>query len=343
MSNVKPKTGNHLHRKLRDILCKDIYTGKYPDGAFLPAEREMAKKYGVSRVTVRGTLARMEQEGLISRRQGDGTRIHLRTSGFQSDMDIIVVLAPAENPFFSSFINHFDAAAEANDTMVVFKAIGKNTMEDILFKFYQRGIRNAVVWPYDAPFCNDAFRRLRGLGMNIVLFDRVTDSGVVDCVSVDNEDAVIMLYKYLHKTCSSEVAYLGWENHVITSNMARESAFAGMGDKNLIYRLPWKREDDVDPDISAVMEKMPHGIKGIICGNGIIGIGVKKYCLSRRKNLTVACIDNLPGADTLSLTTYAQPMAKLASEVYTRLLLQGKQGENWNAKTIYIKGALIRR
>ena len=343
MIKEKRKSGNHLYRKLRDIISKDIYLGKYPDGSFLPAERDIAKKYGVSRVTVRGTLSKMEGEGLISRRQGDGTRVQLRKSGFQGDMDLIAVIAPTENPFFASFINHLDAAAEANDAMVVFKAIGQNTMEDILFRFYQRDIRNAVVWPYDEPLCKDAFIRLRGLGMNIVLFDRVTDSGIADCISVDNVDAVLALYKYLSAKCAGDVAYIGWENKIITSNMERESAFTRAAGNEHVYRLPWKRERDTDADISAVMKIIPRSVKGVLCGNGVIGIGVKQYCISAKRDIAVACIDNLPGADTLSLNTYAQPMRELAAEVYERLLLQGKKADNWKAETIYIKGTLIRR
>lgn len=343
MIKKKRNNGHLLQRKLRDILSRDIYMGRYPDGAFLPTERDMAKKYGVSRVTVRGTLAKMEKEGLITRRQGDGTRIHLRKSGYNGDMDIIAVIAPAENPFFASFISNFDEAAEANDAMVVFKAVGRHTMEDILFRFYQREIRNVVVWPYDEQICDDAFIRLRGLGMNIVLFDRVTKSGIADCVSVDNADAIVTLYRHLHAKCGGDVAYIGWENNVITSNRERERAFVEITDHGLVYHLPWKRESDTDADVSKIMKRMPRSIKGVLCGNGVIGIGVKKYCISSGNRLAVACVDNLPGADTLLLTTYAQPMKKLANEAYARLLMQGKQAKRWKAETYCMKGTLIRR
>ncbi len=337
------RNGLLLHRKLRDIISRDIYTGKYRDGSFLPPERVLAERYGVSRVTVRGTLARMEEDGLISRQQGNGTRVKLRTSGFRTAMDTIAVVAPGENPFFASFISNFDTAAEAKDAMVVFKSIGQSSMEDILFRFYQRDIRNAVVWPYDECLCDDALKRLRGIGMNIVLFDRVINTGFADCVSVDNVDAVTKLYEYLCVKSRGEVAYIGWDNNVITSNTERESAYRKLAGEDGVYRLPWRREREPEEDVAELMTRIPKGIKGVLCGNGMIGICVKKYCMKRRRNMDVACIDNLPGAEALSLTVYEQPMKKLACEVYARLLLQAGRGDDWRAETTYVKGRLRRR
>jgi len=332
-----------LHQKLRRILCRQIFEGVYPDGVLLPAERELAEKYGMSRVTVRNTLAGMEKEGVVTRRQGHGTRVSLLKNGFPGKMEIITVIAPAENPFFASFISSFETCAEERDALVVFKAIGKRRMEDMLFRFYERSIRNAVIWPYDETINIDALAKLRGLGMNLVIFDRVVDGGVADCLSVNNADAIKKLYAYLRGKCGSDITYIGWDNDVISSNRERESAFAAIsGDLN-IHRLPWRRESDVDADVALLMKIIPRNIRGVLCGNGVIGIAVKRYVDAHSKNFQVACVDDLPGAGSLSLTAYAQPMRQLATAACRLLAGQNEKAGVWKAENIYIKGNLQRR
>lgn len=332
-----------LQQKLRSALARDIYQGVYGDGDLLPTERELAEQHHVSRVTVRGTMARMQAEGLVVRRQGHGTRVKLRRSGFPGAMETIAVIAPAQNPFFASFISRLDAAAEAHDAIVVFKAAGGQPMQDTLFRFYERNIRNIVVWPYDEMINIDSFVRLRGLGMNLVIFDRIVHSGMADCVSVDNDDAIKTLYRHLQARCGKSIVYIGWENDVLTSNTEREKAFTLIRGGDSVYRLPWRKEQGVDRDVAAVLRGIPRDTQGILCGNGMIGIAVRRYCAQHERDVHVACVDDLQGAEALSLTAYAQPMEELASIAHERLSWQNAEADTWKARTVYLKGKLIVR
>lgn len=56
-------------------LRHDILSGAYPAGEHLPPERQLAERLGVSRLTLRAGLARLEAEGLVRARQGDGVRV----------------------------------------------------------------------------------------------------------------------------------------------------------------------------------------------------------------------------------------------------------------------------
>ncbi len=59
--------------RLVDRLIDDIVDGAVAIGAPLPPERELAETFGVNRATIRQAVARLEQIGLVSRRQGSGT------------------------------------------------------------------------------------------------------------------------------------------------------------------------------------------------------------------------------------------------------------------------------
>jgi DNA-binding FadR family transcriptional regulator len=55
---------------IADLLRDDILSGRYGVGDLLPSERELARHLGANRTTIREGLNRLEQLGLIERRQG---------------------------------------------------------------------------------------------------------------------------------------------------------------------------------------------------------------------------------------------------------------------------------
>jgi len=66
--------------QVADALIRDIETDRYPVGTLLPSEHELSDRYGVSRHTLREAMRRLAERGLISRKQGIGTRVTSRTA-----------------------------------------------------------------------------------------------------------------------------------------------------------------------------------------------------------------------------------------------------------------------
>lgn len=59
-----------MYRKVAADLGREIGEGRYGSGGRLPAEGELAERYGVSRGTVRQAMALLRTEGLIASRRG---------------------------------------------------------------------------------------------------------------------------------------------------------------------------------------------------------------------------------------------------------------------------------
>jgi GntR family transcriptional regulator len=59
--------------QLSELLEHEIVSGRWQPGLRLPSEFELCEHFAVSRTTVRQALGRLEQEGLVSRRKGQGT------------------------------------------------------------------------------------------------------------------------------------------------------------------------------------------------------------------------------------------------------------------------------
>jgi GntR family transcriptional regulator len=61
------------HQRITVELEREIRSGRVPRGARLPGELSLARRFGVSRNTVRAALAELNQAGLIATRTGKGS------------------------------------------------------------------------------------------------------------------------------------------------------------------------------------------------------------------------------------------------------------------------------
>lgn len=59
--------------QLAELLEEEIVSSRWVPGMRVPSENELCARYGLSRTTIRQALARLEQEGLVSREKGRGT------------------------------------------------------------------------------------------------------------------------------------------------------------------------------------------------------------------------------------------------------------------------------
>jgi GntR family transcriptional regulator, hexuronate regulon transcriptional repressor len=71
---------SRLYQEIARKLVEELAAGKYPIGSRLPAERDLAARYGVSRPTIRETMIALEVQGLIEVRIGAGAYV-LRLPG----------------------------------------------------------------------------------------------------------------------------------------------------------------------------------------------------------------------------------------------------------------------
>ncbi len=70
--SIKSGSQDRLYQDLARSLIEELAAGRYPVGTRLPAERELAALYGVSRPTVREAIIALEVMGLVEVRIGAG-------------------------------------------------------------------------------------------------------------------------------------------------------------------------------------------------------------------------------------------------------------------------------
>ncbi len=82
---LRPVEKQRVAEEIVEQLRSLILTGQYPPGAKLPPERELSKRLGVNRASLREALKKLEHLGLVRIRQGDGTRVQnfMETGGIE--------------------------------------------------------------------------------------------------------------------------------------------------------------------------------------------------------------------------------------------------------------------
>ncbi|WP_246113849.1 winged helix-turn-helix domain-containing protein [Streptomyces montanus] len=85
MSSGQGIDGGREFQRVAETLLSRISGGAYPEGSFLPPQRELAAELGVSRDTVQRVLRMLADEDWIESRQGRGSRVlksqRIRSSG----------------------------------------------------------------------------------------------------------------------------------------------------------------------------------------------------------------------------------------------------------------------
>ena len=82
-----------MYIKIHNQIKRDIENKKYRVGERIPAERQLASKFNVSRMTLRQAIKTLEDEGILERRLGSGTyvssqKVQEKMSGIMSFTDI---------------------------------------------------------------------------------------------------------------------------------------------------------------------------------------------------------------------------------------------------------------
>lgn len=75
MSLIQTKS---IAGQVEELLRGRIRDGVYAPGSRIPSESDLSDEFGVSRATVRTVLAKLSVNGLILRKQGDGTYVNVR-------------------------------------------------------------------------------------------------------------------------------------------------------------------------------------------------------------------------------------------------------------------------
>lgn len=86
-----------LYQQVYDLLLERITSGEFQIGSQLPTEKELCEQFGVSRITIRSAMDKLEAKGLVQRDIGRGTFVdepkinspHIRLHSFSKEIEAL--------------------------------------------------------------------------------------------------------------------------------------------------------------------------------------------------------------------------------------------------------------
>jgi len=87
-SVIENRSDASLYKQIYLILRTRILNGEYPNQSVLPGEMEMARQFGVSRITAKRALNDLAAEGLCLRKRGIGSIVTFKPSAGPLQADV---------------------------------------------------------------------------------------------------------------------------------------------------------------------------------------------------------------------------------------------------------------
>jgi DNA-binding LacI/PurR family transcriptional regulator len=103
------KSRDSITRSAVETLGGEVRAGKYAAGTPMPSENRLCARFGVSRMTVRVILARLERDGLIYRQQGRGTFAYPPAAAVKPVAFWLKDLGKVSSPYMSELIAGADS------------------------------------------------------------------------------------------------------------------------------------------------------------------------------------------------------------------------------------------
>lgn len=199
------------YRQLAEILKGKIESGEEAPWR-LPAERELAVLYGVSRQTVRQALALLAEEGVIEKRRGSGSYVNRETSEREKS---IAVITPAEEEglFLPVYRDIQNVCIAAGCSVQIFSTGNRVSRErEILRSLLEHPVSGICAEGSISAFPNpnlDLYRHLKNTGVSIIFLNG-SYPGLEDAVdvSMNNEAGGYLAVRHLMERNHTRIAFL---------------------------------------------------------------------------------------------------------------------------------------
>jgi LacI family transcriptional regulator len=365
------------HQLIYDKLCNDIIKGIYKPGEKLPTENELAEMFGTSRPTIGRAMRDLQQKGLITRRQGQGTFVKQSTKPSNRTLGLLIhwQIRPAQttnSTIFSIMVpellkhaSHYGYSLLLNDIPVENDSDYAEQAQAICKRLLASHVAGVFFTPLELTKNNvlneNIAEQLNRAGIALVLLDRdLTDSchrSRFDIVGINNEQSSLILTHHLIelgckkidfvcgtvKTAAINDRYYGYRQALEENQIQPEKQRLHQFDSRLLV------SQSACPERKMLLDLVKSGkTEAFVCVNDTTAADLITFFHSEGikipQDVRIAGFDDLTINQNLpvSLTTIRQNPAALAYEAI-RTMDDRINKPDMPARTITVKTELIIR
>lgn len=213
-----------LYTQIRTYISDQIAQGKIKPGEQLPSENELAKHFGVSRITVKGALSTLVDEGAVYRIQGKGSFVadspqRKEPVLYQSaaplvkprSMKLISLLLPSlKTAYMFNLIRGIEREAALKGYRVIVSLTHDSVETEcaLLAEADEFGVAGVIVYPVEGESYNEDILRMSLRGYPIVVIDRYLKGLETNCVCSDHFGGAYEATNHLIQAGHTRIAFL---------------------------------------------------------------------------------------------------------------------------------------
>jgi DNA-binding LacI/PurR family transcriptional regulator len=360
---VEGKRGVPKYRQIVESLRSGILAGHYRQGARLPSEAELVRRFKVSRMTAVKAMQQLQREGLLVRRTGSGT--------FAADLSAprkpvfgLIIPDLGQTEIFEPICKGMTGSPNADGHSLAWghAAMPGESKEDEAVHLCQQYIAQRVSGVFFASLefgprrdqvNRSVLKALKAAQIPVVLLDRcVLDypaRSEYDLVGLDNRRAGYIVTEHLIRQGAKQVAFFAREGSAETV----EDRIVGYREALYEHDLPLDKTLVLrgDPSDTEAVAAALRGrrIDAIVCANDhtaaqlmrtlLLGLGVKIP-----GEVRIAGIDDVRYAELLPvpLTTLHQPCFDIGAAAVATML-DRIANPHLPARSVLLNGSLVVR
>jgi len=349
-----------MHRRIAEQIRQEILDGTFTEGAQLPTEVELVKRFSASRPTIGQALRQLQYEGLIDRRAGAGTFVRRQTSTGGGQWGLIIP-GLGNTEIFEPICAEIALQARQHGASLLWGADARQDKpaDAQAVELCQQCLRSKTDGVFFAPLeltehkddVNDRIvASLKRAGIPVVLLDRdlcvFPQRSPYDLVSMDNLVAGYELTAHMLAGGARNPRFVARPRSASSVDL-RVAGFR----EALIKRglTPQKKHLCIgDPEDAGFIRQLVKQADAVICANdhtaALLMRGFEKLGVRVPRDVRLAGFDDTKYATLLSvpLTTVHQP-CRAIGRAAAQAMLERTQTPTLPPRQILLSGELVVR
>ena len=274
--------------ELEDQICHMIISSELNDGAPIPSEKMLCEQFGVSRITVRNSMAHLVERKVLRTEKGRGSFVAssdraraLYGKDFLHRIVGISVPCIGDN-YFGRIVQSFEAVmrkAGFNTILCIYRMEGWEE-RDYIEELNLSRIDGLVMAPWESSPLTSTIRKLIAKYHNVALINETLDDKEVSSVSSEDADGASQVVKYLLSLGHTRIAHIHGPSLLLNASDRLKGYTDAMLARGLFAQeLVKGHATYTEQDGFDAMEELlslPETPTAVFCANDYLAIGALK-------------------------------------------------------------------
>lgn len=322
--------------QIYEILKEAIFLGRHKKGDRLPSERELSLYFGISRLTLRRALEKLENEGVIFREWGKGIFVN-DVENFYSGKKYKIGLTLWHDSEISyhpvtlellrgmwCFLN--DKEFEIDLIFITEKIVKKREYKI----FNEKDIKGLIISVGEIP--DSDTEKIKEIFPETIFINRPHEK---NSVNFDFKIATYKATKYLIEKRHKKIGFINGPDERISLKESKEGYIKALEEHGINFKKEFYRSGNYsfESGYNFTEELVKNGVDSLICGDNVMVIGVftklKKMGIKCPYDISLISFNDFPFADHTEppLTTIKVPFFEIGVKAVENLidLIYGKE------------------